>query len=290
MKVLSLLIVLFIGNGAFAQSNARDTSIRTTNWKKFFSESKEFATDTGSYTEYDGYAYSLLKKPKNNNEETSGYPALDYISYGDLDGDGKEEALVFFQSGGTAGALFFTVLTKEKNGVRVLDWGEGYKVSGTITHDTLHIYQPVYVGWEPNCCPQSIRTTWYRIKNGKLSALKKTTEGIREGAESVVIYYYELLNSQQWKEAYALLGKKFRAKHPYQKWWEGYSNNISTEATVDTMQISDSTVHVKIIGTDYHLDADNTVSQFEGMWKLEWISPEKGWSLAEAQIRLVKKK
>jgi hypothetical protein len=280
----TIVFILFVFSVATASSAPRDTSIRKTDWQKYFTSTNEFSADTGASFNNEIY-YSYAK-----DSNAGGYPDLEQISYGDLGGDGKEMAVIPFESGGTAGSMNFFVFEQTKEGPHVLDHEYGYKLWTEIIHDTLLLHQPYYVGWEPNCCPQSIVTTWYRIKERKLDSLKIYAEGIPESASLSVTQFYELISSQQYKDAYDMLGEKYHERHPYKKWLEGYSNTISTDADVDTLRTSDSTVHVKLIAKNYHLDADPTTSEFEGTWKLEWVSTKAGWVLAEGHLREKKKK
>jgi len=221
---------------------------------------------------------------------SGGYPSFDYVSYGDLDGDDREEALIFFNTGGTAEACSFAIIRQTEHGPAFACWGNGYKMGGTITNDTLLIYQPIYVGWEPNCCPMSMQMQFYRVNENKLFLTDTINEGIVETASGAVEEFYNRLSSHNYADAYDLLGDRYQSAHPFEKWLAGFKNTVSSEAVVDTMKISDSTVHIKLTTVDSTAEGVQITSNFEGTWKMQWYDPDDGWILAEANIKRIGKK
>jgi hypothetical protein len=291
--LIPLLVIFFV---ASSQAHTRDTSIRTTNWPEFFAHSPDFSADTSGFDSTLGQSYSF-KADSSFTADTSsdaslsgGYPLLDYISYGDIDGDDREEAVIFFFTGSTAESCSFAVIRQTEHGPAFVDHGTGYKMGGIIRNDTLLIYQPVYAGWEPNCCPSSLETQFYRIKENKLSLIDFTNGGIIESAPGTVEEFYNKLSSRNYADAYDFLDEDYQTAHPFEKWLGGFKNTVSTEAEVDTMQTSDSTVHIKLTTVDSTSDGGNITSTYEGTWKLEWYDADDGWILAEPKIKLISKK
>ncbi len=283
-----LLISLFLPAICFA--TPRDTSIRLTDWKKYFRESKEFTADPSPTSKYRIY-YTLINPKINKDDLRYGAPDFDNIWYGDLDGDGKEEAVIFFESGGTIGAVLLAVFSETSNGPHLLDWKEpsmfkGFE--GEIRHDTLLVYGNLYIGWEGDCCPSGMSTRFYNLKNKKLVLVKIVEEGIPKSAKNTAELFYGLLSDRNYKEAYIFLGKKFRSKHPYKRFVEGYKNTISIKAQFDTLQVSDNTIHVYITSTDRQKEGTPIISEYEGTWKMYWANSEDGWLLDEPKIKKIK--
>jgi hypothetical protein len=283
------LLLLFVA--ASTQAHTRDTSIRVTNWANYFVHSPDFAVDTSVFDSAWGQYYNIKADTLSEEGASSGgYPSFDYISYGDIDGDDREEALIFFYTGGSAGACSYAVIRQTEQGLTFVDWGGGFKLGGTIFNDTLQIFQPVYVGWEPNCCPSSMEIQYYRVKQNKLVLTDTTREGIIEAASFAVEEYYNRLSSRNFADAYDLLGDDYQTAHPFQKWLAGFKNTISVDAAVDTMKLSDSTVHLKLTTVDSTANNTNITSTFEGTWKMQWYDADDGWILTEPKIIKINKK
>jgi hypothetical protein len=75
------------------------------------------------------------------------------IVYGDLDGDGAEEAVIRVESGGTAGTIGFLIFREGDGRPALVTAVDGYKVYPQIENGRLVVRQPYYFGFEGNCCP-----------------------------------------------------------------------------------------------------------------------------------------
>jgi hypothetical protein len=289
-KIFAIVVFVLFSNIVFSQSHLRDTSIRKTNWMEYFKHNADFNVDsTNDFIDTVWGRYFVLSSDTTHEDPMpGGYPGVSDVQYGDLDGDGREEAAMIFYTGGTAGAMSYAVFGKKSNMPFLIQWGEGYKLGCEIKNDTLRIYNPMYMwGWEPNCCPSGWSTFCYRMKNNKLFATDSLTQGDLDAAASSVEHFYSLLSSEDDSTAYELLGKKYQAIHPYKAWAEGYKNTDSLYAEVDTLQKTDSTIHVKIIAYDRSPNGKKTMSRYEGIWKMQWS--ETGWVLTEPKIKKIKK-
>lgn len=289
--MFTLAALPFGETATLAQLHIRDTSIRKTDWMEYFKHSADFTIDsTDDFIDTAWGKFVLSSDTSHGDPIPGGYPGLDNIQYGDLDGDGREEAAMLFYCGGTAGAMSYAVFRQNGNMPSLVEWGDGYKLGCGMRNDTLLIYQPVYNGgWEPNCCPSSLQTQYYRIKKNKLFLIDTAEEGIVEMAPAAVEHFYSLLSSRDDTTAYQMLSKKYQLSHPFKKWSEGFKNTVSSEAAADTMRTSDSTVYIKLTAVDRLPGGENITSTYEGTWKMEW-SPDAGWFLAEPKIRKVNKK
>jgi hypothetical protein len=86
---------------------------------------------------------------------------------GDVTADGRRDGLFTVNSGGTAGATHFGVLTR---GHLVL-YEDGYKVSVDRVNDhRFDVQQPYYRRDDPNCCPSAFDVTPYRWTGAKFEA------------------------------------------------------------------------------------------------------------------------
>src|SRR5262249_49494854 len=79
--------------------------------------------------------------------------SADRILFLDMSGDGQVEAVISIDSGGTAGNLGLLVYGAV-NGTPTLEGTlAGYKIGGVADGNRLRVIEPIYQGWEPNCCP-----------------------------------------------------------------------------------------------------------------------------------------
>jgi hypothetical protein len=293
IRLFSVLIFFaFVNNQSYAQSHTHDTSIRKTNWIEYFKHSPDFVVestnDTMAFGRYLGRYYVWSSDTtKDEGDRRDGYPAIDHILYGDLDGDGRDEAIIFFDVGGSALNESYALFRTNGNAPSLVQWGSGYRFWGRIRNDTLLIFNPMYIGSEPNCCPSGERTDFYRLKNNKLILLDSLFEANPGTAGRQVEAFYQLLSAKDFSYAYEMLGKHFCRKHPYDKWVAGYKNSMSIEVQSINSEKNDSIVQVSITSTDRTLKGLE-VSHYKGTWKLSW-NRFNGWMLEEPKIRKVKK-
>lgn len=153
---------------AFAQSDIRKVDFKNFTYDIQIFETKEKITvKDGEYTRM--------------SEEDRLYLNVSDAEYGDLDGDGKDEAVVvtIINTGGTgnfSNGLIFTmkggkpvVMTEFEGGDRAYGGIVGAKIL-----DKLLIVQQNDVGEAGGaCCPEFIVTTTYELKDGKLSPVGK---------------------------------------------------------------------------------------------------------------------
>lgn len=89
----------------------------------------------------------------------------DLVLYGDLTGDGVEEAVVPMSTGGTQGIVGFVVLTPEGDSARSLlmelPTGARGGLSLQISNGKLVETQAVPAADDPECCPSMLKVTTY---------------------------------------------------------------------------------------------------------------------------------
>ncbi|MBF6600896.1 MAG: hypothetical protein IVW36_10350 [Dehalococcoidia bacterium] len=102
---------------------------------------------------------------------TGGAFVASQVIYGDLTGDGIDEAVVPLASGGTMGNIAYVVLTPSGSGVSALPLPKGDASSGgvavSVVGGKLVDTRPQYGPNDPNCCPSMLRKTTYGWDGGK---------------------------------------------------------------------------------------------------------------------------
>lgn len=193
-----------------------------------------------------------------------GYAMVDAVEYGDISGDGRDEAMIQLYSGGTAGNTGLLVYADGGAAPRFIGALSGYKMFGRAEGGRLQVQQTAYAGWEPNCCPSGISTTLYRLSGGRLIRQSTRSEGYLEAQAMTVEHFYDLLNMRQYAEAYRLLGRKFSQRQPFSRWRTGYSK--TTAITVDAVaQVSANAVMALVTATESGAQARYAVT-----WQLAW--------------------
>jgi hypothetical protein len=210
--------------------------------------------------------------------------STDQILFLDISGDGQEEAVISLFSGGTAGNLGLLVYTASGGAPVLADALAGYKIGGTADGALLMVSEPIYQGWESNCCPSGFFETRYRLETNHLVQVSRMEKPLAEARRMTVDKFYELLLARNYADAYNMfLSAAFRAGHPYDRWTAGYANTLSFTAT--TSDNPDGTIHVDLVSKDK--TAGGTLTHhFVGTWKLTWVSTArfKQWVLDTANF------
>lgn len=214
--------------------------------------------------------------------EAGGYPLLNTILYGDLRGDGNEEAVISLESGGTAGITGILVYAPTPSGPRIVAARGAQKLYAQIQDGQLVVQEPVYASWEPNCCPSSLEITRYRLQGDDLISVKAERQPLPEAKVSTVEYYYGLLNQRRFQEAYAFLGPSVQATNPYDQWVAGFISTVSTDAQVQSG--ADGSVEVALTSTEQAADGSARARHFKGRWFLTFSEERNQWILDRAEI------
>ena len=126
-----------------------------------------------------------------SNNDIQGHALIerDQILFVDISGDGQEEAVISIFSGGTAGNLGLLVYTVANNAPILADSLPGYKIGGVADGNRLKVTEPIYQGWEPNCCPSGFFETRYRLQANKLVQVSRSEVPIPEARKMTVEKY-----------------------------------------------------------------------------------------------------
>jgi hypothetical protein len=213
---------------------------------------------------------------------------LDRILFVDISGDGQEEAIISIFSGGTAGNFGLLVYTVANRAPILADSVAGYKIGGTADGKLLKVTEPIYQGWEPNCCPSGFFETRYRLQANRLVQVSRDEKPIPEARTMSVDKYYELLLARNYADAYDnFLSASYRASHPFANWSAGYANTLSFVAT--TSDNPDGSVKVDLVSHD-KAGTGEVIHHYIGTWRLKWVSTArfKQWVLDSGNFVEVK--
>lgn len=221
----------------------------------------------------------------------SGYALLDDIAYGDLSGDGSDEAVITLFSGGTAGNTGLLIFNTGASGKVELTGpiefyrGFGYKTGGVIRDSALTVTNVAAAGWEPNCCQSGLVTRRFKIVNGLLAQQGATLEeGVPSARALTIEHFYSLIDRKQLDEAYTHLSPTYQAANPIGAWKAGFA---TTKSVTATSEATDAPGPVK-----FRLDAVDTTPSgdlrrtFTGIWTLVYSTAKHQWLLDRAEVQL----
>ena len=167
-------------------------SLHTVEWTPaFFRSDPSLAVSGGSSCRSDGtdldlevtyrgpISTSLSLSPQT--ASVGGRPLVQSIAYGDLDGDGIEEAVVSLQSvceGGPSDGLIYHMTAA---GPRIAATFLTPKRFGTrIENGLLELRTGIFAPDEGQCCPTMVRVTQYRLQEDELVAVgERVEQGLR---------------------------------------------------------------------------------------------------------------
>ncbi|HLH25187.1 MAG TPA: hypothetical protein VK066_21915 [Chloroflexota bacterium] len=207
-------------------------------------------------------------------DQVAGYPLVDNVLYGDIDGDGLDEAVIPLFSGGTAGTIGFLVYHQAEPRPRLVASQSGYKLGLSIGGGQLIVDEPYYFSGDPNCCPTALVRRPYRLSGGALVGgaetwLEPSGESDRPltVAEVVVRGFYNALDRHALDDAYAFFTPRFQVANPFPTWAAGYRDTESV--TVDTRPgASPTEVAVTIQTTERGAPDALPPRRFAGTWRL----------------------
>lgn len=213
--------------------------------------------------------------------------------YGDIDGDGIEEAIIQTQSGGTGGSFGFLVYAQGEARPRLVAAVPGYKTFVAIEDGLLIVQLPYYFGFEGNCCPTGFSKTWYTIDSGALSevgrtytVLTGTDGGLTVGLDELVVHgFYRALSQQAYEDAWRFISPSARQGRSFEQWRDGYATTRRIAVTTAPGP-GFQEVLVELEAEDETADGGTVVRRFTGSW---FLVPDSSvpWGLVldRAEIR-----
>jgi hypothetical protein len=213
----------------------------------------------------------------------SGYALVDDVVYGDLDGNGNEEAVIPVDSGGTGGMLGFLLYREGDPSPKLVGVATGYKMGVAMEGSRLAITEPYYVGFEANCCPSAIVKTLNVLKGDDL-VIVTTETSPNDVQEPTVWSFYAALSEKRFEDAYAFFSPSFKASNPFDRWKAGYANTQSIE--VETSEgATPNEVRIALTSVDAKAGGGTVTQRFTGTWTLVWSAEQKRWLLDKASIQ-----
>lgn len=258
------------------------TSLRNADWPTVLRNDPDLERQVVSTTPGSGPGDLYVRYKA---QDVAGYPELEDIAYGDLNGDGSEEAVISLHSGGTAGTVGLLIYTMTASGPRIVAARSGYKLRAQIEGGKLVLRNAVYAGWEPNCCPSSIQVTHYRLQGNNLITEADRREPVPELRLLTVERFYTLLDARQYEEAYRFLSPSFQAANPYAPWVAGFATTQRVAARVGEGR--DGSVSVELTVTERTGGGGVQTRRFQGRWSLVFSNERNQWLLDRAEIQEV---
>lgn len=293
------LLLLWLALGV-RPAASQQASLRDLDWNAVLraDPAVTILTECNQFPDLTRYPCVGVSGPIVRGRDPLGRPAVagtaltDALLFGDLDGDGVDEAVILLDSGGTAGVIGLLIYRQGEDGPVLVAAVAGYRLGKRIEAGTLIVSEPLYFGFEGNCCPTALRYTLYSIVNGGFNSVEGglTLAGSHERPvtlqEATVIAFYDALSQHQLAAAYTLLSPDAQAEQPLARWAAGYATteriDVDARATADPDVIA-----VDLVATDRTSDGGSLVSHFRGMWRLIPNAAGDGWLLDRAEIAAV---
>ena len=270
-----------------AATTVKRADIKTTDWLATLRATSGFSIDTVSPS-------TSAKQPYVNityAPALAGYAILDSVVYGDISGDGFDEAIITVYSGGTAGNTGLLVYQLDaSNKVSLVGPNDfytsfGYKAYGQLDKGDLVVGNVVSAGWEPNCCQSGYVERRFRIVGGRITQQGQAVEaGYLAARSNTIEQFYRMINAKKFDAAYQFTTTAFQAREPFDKWKAGYATTKSVEAQA-TPSEQPGPVKFKLTAVDSTASGDLTRT-FTGVWTLVYSTTKHQWLLDTAEVQL----
>ena len=268
-------------------STVARNDVKRTDWLAVLRATPGFSVDTTSPSTSPTQPYVNITYAA----AIGGYAVLDSVTYGDISGDGFDEAIITVYSGGTAGNTGLLVYQQDAaNKITLVGPNEfytsfGYKAYGRLDKGDLIVGNVVSAGWEPNCCPSGYAERRFHVVNGRLTQQGGPFEtGYLEARGMTIEHFYSLINAKKFDEAYKLTTPAFQSREPFDKWKSGYATTKSVTAE-STATGQAGPVKFKLTAVDTTASGDLTRT-FTGVWTLTYSTATHQWLLDTAEVQL----
>lgn len=286
MAVLAALVLVMgvLGPSDGRLASAAQVPLRQVDWRAVIESDPNIAIDPNAFPLPGGkWPFIEVAVTDAPDETLSGYAMVDGVEYGDLDGDGTDEAVMPVDSGGTGGTLGYLLFREADPAPKLTLVGSGYKMGLKVERNRLAIVQPYYVGFEANCCPSALVRTLNTLQNNRLVTL--TTETLPNDVQEPTVWsFYAAVGDRRYEEAYAFLSPAQQASNPFDRWKAGYANTQSIE--VETSPgATPNEVQIRLTSVDSRPGGGTVTQRFTGTWTLIWSAEQKRWLLDTPNIR-----
>jgi hypothetical protein len=272
-----------IVSGVGAVSAAR-VPLRQVDWLTVLKNDPAIAVDPNAYALPGEYKPFIdVAAPESPDGSLGGYALIDDVIYGDLDGNGADEAIMMVDSGGTGGLLGFLLFREADPAPKLALVWPGYKIGVGIEGNKVVIHEPNYVGFEANCCPSSMTRTVNALDGNRLVTLATETEP-NDVQEPTVWSYYQAVAEKRYEDAYGFHSAGYQAANPFSQWKAGFATTQSVEVETSPGR-TPSEVLIQLTAVDSRPGGGTVTRQFKGSWTLVWSGEQKRWLLDKATIR-----
>ncbi len=291
MRAVALTVALIVGvvagslpPGSSRSVAAAGTPLRQVDWQQTLASEPRITIDPGAFP-IPGITgpYVRIAPQSLGADSLEGYALIEDAAFADLDSDGAEEAIIPVASGGTAGLLGIMLYHEDASGPRLVLVETGYKMSFTIEGSRLVIYQPNYIGFEPNCCPSSMTRTTTTLQGNSLVPWATEIEP-NDVQEMTVSAFYRALSDRQYDAAYGFLSPTYQANNPFEQWKAGYATTQSIEVETAT-GAAPTEVLIELTAVDRRSGGGTVTQRFRGSWALVWSGDQKRWLLDRPRIQ-----
>jgi hypothetical protein len=284
-----LFVAVLVAAFTISSAQAAQSPLRRLNWAAVLANDPNVTIDTsisaaiGPYVIVDSYDVYLTDTEYNEPEELSGHARLNGIMYVDLDRDGAEEAVIPLESGGTAGTTGFLVYRESLGGPYLAIGLVSYKLGIRAEPNSLLLSEPIYAGFEPNCCPSGTLYSRIVMVDDALVVMEQNAHPNQEATVVAVYAFYDALRAGRYADAYDFLSPRYQAGAPFASWAAGYHTTESIE--VDAQAVPNSNeVRVRITAVDRTNGGGSRTRHFTGSWYLVWSNDAGHWLLDRADI------
>lgn len=167
-RIAALLLLIALLAGTAAAVDAQSSGLRGVDWPAVVAADPHVTFQPGNSTmnpELFGQPISVTL----GEMTAGGAPVYGEIEYGDLDGDGAEEAMIPLFSTGAAGRyLGFLLFHEGVTAPRLVAIEGGPNVVAHIDGTTLVISRPLYAEGDSLCCPSAVQVSTYVLSGDQL--------------------------------------------------------------------------------------------------------------------------
>ncbi|GIW08753.1 MAG: hypothetical protein KatS3mg060_3558 [Dehalococcoidia bacterium] len=278
-RTLPLLLLALLVSSGCADWPVRlfGTNLRTVDWERTLNGDPAFIS--APMPNFSGIRGRFIET---RDGSVTGFVQSQQVSYGDISGDGREEAFIPVIREGPAGTTGLLVYRTSDRGPILAGTIGGTAITYEVKDGALWVYSAARAGWENACCPSGVLERSYRLENGVLHLLSENVKPRDQARLPTVLRYYQLIGERKLDDAYRLLSPAFRDRHPRSQWDE--ETRRLDLVSVTARDQSDGTVAVEV--TENVPDEPRT-RQFTAVWTLTWNADARQWLLDRVDVRSI---
>jgi hypothetical protein len=274
---LPLLLLALLATTGCADWPVRlfGTNLRTVDWERAISGEPSFIfAPMPSITGISG------RFIETRDGAVSGFVQPRQVSYGDISGDGREEAFIPVIRDGPSGVSGLLIYRTSDRGPILAGTIAGASMSYEAKDGTLWVYSAARAGWENSCCPSGLLERAYRLDTNELKLLSEKVTPREQARRPTVLRYYQLVGERKLDDAYRFLSPAFRDRQPRPVWEEAVRRQDLVSLTARDQP--DGTVAVEITE---NVPGEPRTRQIIAVWSLIWSPEAKQWLLDRVDVR-----